>query len=104
LYSWGGTDRKVWLIHAADEVPGVASEMAAYTLEKREPVFNELSNADQALTLLSGDDERSRSYSGPDGARAKQAIALAFLLHGETAAMQLARRSWRGSREKVDQG
>jgi hypothetical protein len=91
LYSWGGTDRKLWLIHEADEVPGVASEMAAYALEKCEPIFANLSKADQALTLLSGDYERVRSYAGPDDISAKKAIALAFLLNGEAAARQLAK-------------
>jgi hypothetical protein len=85
LYSWGETEWRVWLIHEVDETPDIASQMAAYALEKCEPLFATLSSADQALTLLSGDDERSRSYSGPDWARAKQAIALAFLLHGESA-------------------
>jgi len=79
------------LIHTDDEIALAASQMAAYALEKGEPIFSLLSNLDQALNILSGDDQRSRSYSGPDEARAKRAIALAFLSHGELAAGQLAK-------------
>jgi hypothetical protein len=91
LYLWGGENRKVWLIHAVDEVPEIGSQMAAYAKEKAEPILAQLSNMEHALSLLSGDDQRSRSYSGPDEHRAKQAIALAFLLRGEGAAKHLAK-------------
>jgi hypothetical protein len=91
LYSWGGTDSKVWLIHTPEEVPGAAREMAAFVSEKCEPVLAELSNSDHALTLLSGDDERSRSHSGPNAHRAQRAVALAFLLHGRAAAEEVAK-------------
>jgi hypothetical protein len=91
LRKWGGDSRQVWLINTVDQVPEVASEMATYAIEKGEPLFAELSNMEHALSLLSGDDQRSRSYSGPDEHRAKQAVALAFLLHGEAPATQLAR-------------
>lgn len=69
-----------------------------------EPAVAELSNADRALVLLSGDEALPTSYSGPDAARAERAIALAFLLHGEAAAreqtkMKLARLKGEGRAE-----
>jgi hypothetical protein len=91
LYRWGGTATKLWLIHAADEIQHASSQMASYALEKCEPIFDSLSNPAHALSILSGDDQRSRSYSGPDQARAMRAIALAFLMHGEATAKQLAK-------------
>jgi hypothetical protein len=90
LYGWGGTDRKIWLIHTPNEVPDIAFQIAAYALEKSEPIFAALSNTEYALTLLSGDDARSRCYSGLASARAKAAIAFAYLSLGEAPAMQLA--------------
>jgi hypothetical protein len=57
LYNWGGTDRKLWLISGANEVPNIAAQIAVYALEKGEPLLNLLSNADHALGILSGDDE-----------------------------------------------
>jgi hypothetical protein len=91
LHRWGGDDRKIWLIHAVGDIPDVAAQMTAYAVQKCEPAFAELSDMEHALSLLSGDDELSRSHSGPDEARAKRAITLAFMLHGEAHAMQLAR-------------
>lgn len=90
LYSWGGTDDKIWLIRTADEIAATASAMAAYALETCEPIFTELSNRDVALSILSGDDEYARSHSGPDQARAKKAITLAFLTHEADFAKRLA--------------
>lgn len=89
LRSWGGTARKVW--HAHSDLPRVASEMAAFSLEKAEPIFAALSDPKRALEILSRDDDEARTYSGPDQVRAMQAIALAFLLHGESAARELSR-------------
>jgi len=49
-----------------------------------------LSSAEQALAILSADDDCARSYSAPDEVRAKKAVALAFLLHGQKGAEQIA--------------
>lgn len=91
LRSWGGTARKVWHAHSEEDLPRVASEMAAFSLEKAEPIFAALSDPKRALEILSRDDDEARTYSGPDQVRAMQAIALAFLLHGESAARELSR-------------
>jgi hypothetical protein len=48
-----------------------------------------LSGQRRALEILSRDDDEARKYSGPDEVRAMKAIALAFLLHGESAAREL---------------
>lgn len=90
LNRWGGTNRKIWLIHAAEEVADVASQMAVYGLDKCEPMFASLSNIDNALAALSGEDQKSRTYAGPDEVRAKKAIALAFLSRGTGIANELA--------------
>ena len=63
--------------------------MIAFALEKGGPIFAALSDPGRALEILPGDDEEARSYCGPDEARAMRAIALAFLLHGESAAREL---------------
>jgi hypothetical protein len=89
LRGWGGDNRKLWLIRSAGEIHSVASEIVACVLNECEPTLAVLSNVERALVLLSRDDEQARSYSAPDAARAKRSIALAFLLHGETAARQL---------------
>jgi hypothetical protein len=89
LRGWGGESRKLWLIHSIGEMPSVASEIVACVSNECEPTLAALSNAERALVLLSGDDEQARSYSGPDTARAKRSIALAFLLHGEAAAREM---------------
>jgi hypothetical protein len=91
LRGWGGTARKVWHVHSQEDLPRAASEMAAFALEKGEPIFAALSDPKRALEILSGDDDEARTYSGPDEARAMQAIALAFLLHGESGARELSK-------------
>ena len=91
LRGWGGDNRKLWRIRSSDEISSVASEVVACVSKECEPTLAALSNADRALVLLSGDDEQARSYSAPDAARAKRAIALAFLYHGESSARDLTR-------------
>lgn len=91
LKSWGGTARKIWLVQSQGDIPHAASEMAAFALEKGEPIFAALSNPNRALEILSGDDEEARACSGPDEVRAIKAVALAFLLHGEPAARKLSK-------------
>jgi len=90
LYGFGGVRNKLWLIESIEGVTSTAREMAAYAIEMSESVFPELSDADRALGILSRDDDLSRTYKGPDEARGKAAIALAFLTKGLDAAMQLA--------------
>ncbi len=70
LRRWGGTARKLWLIRSQEEIPGAAAQIAAFALSR--------------------DDEEARSYSRPDEVRAMKAITFAFVLHGESAAKQLA--------------
>jgi hypothetical protein len=91
LRGWGGENRKVWLVRSRDEIPSIASEIVACVSKECEPTLAALSNPDHALVLLSGDDEQSRSYSGPDASRAKRSIALALLLRGGSAARELAK-------------
>ena len=90
LRRWGGTARKLWLIRSQEEIPGAAAQIAAFAIEKGEPIFATLSDPERALEILSRDDEEARSYSGPDEVRAMKAITFAFVLHGESAAKQLA--------------
>ena len=73
--------------------------MTAFALEKGEPIFAALSDPNRALEILSGGHEEARTYSGPDKVRAMQAIALAFLLHGEFAAEGVVR-----SKTATDEG
>jgi hypothetical protein len=89
LQGWGGENRKLWLIHSVDEIPSIATELVACVSRECEPTLAMLSNADRALVLLSGDDAQSRAHSAPEAARAKRAIALAFLINGKTAAEEL---------------
>ncbi len=91
LRGWGGETRKLWMVHSTDEIPSVASEVAASVSEECEQALAALSDRDRALVLLSGDDEQSRAYSGPDAARGKRSIALAYLQHGESSARELTR-------------
>ena len=65
--------------------------MAAFALEKGEPIFAALSHPTRALEILSGDDDVARTYSGRDEVRAMKAIALAFLLRRESAARELSK-------------
>lgn len=91
LRNWGGTAKKVWHVHSHEELPRAASEMAAFALEHGEPILAALSDPRRALEILSRDDEEARTYSGPEEVRAMEAIALAFLLYGESAARELSR-------------
>jgi len=88
--SSGGFVRKKWMIRSADDVAGAADQIANYAIEKGMPAFQALSSSEQALAILSADDERARSYSAPDEVRAEKAVSLAFLLHGQDAAKQIA--------------
>ena len=89
LRNWGGTAKKVWHVRSLEDLPRAASEIAAFALEKGEPIFAALSDPKRALDILSGDDEETRTYSAPDEARAMRAIALAFLLYDASAAKEL---------------
>jgi hypothetical protein len=91
LRSWGGTARRVWHVHSQEDVPRAAYEIATLALEKGEPLFAALSDPRRALEILSGDDDEARTYAAPDEVRAMKAIAVAFLLDGESAARELAR-------------
>ena len=89
LRSWHGTARKVWHVRSQEELGRVANEIAAFALENGEPIFAALSDRRRAIEILSRDDDEARSYSGPDEVRAMKAIALALLVHGESAAKEL---------------
>ncbi len=88
--SSGGFVHKTWMIRSANDVAGAADQIANYAIEKGMPAFQVLSRSEQVLAVLAADDERARSYSAPDEVRAKKAVALAFLLHGQDAAKQIA--------------
>jgi hypothetical protein len=70
--SSGGFVRKTWVIRSPDDVTSAAEQIATQAIEKGIPVFETLSNAEQALAILSADNERSRSYAAPDETRAKK--------------------------------
>jgi hypothetical protein len=91
LRRWGGSAKRVWHVRAVEDLPLTASEIAAFALEKGEPIFAALSDPERCLEILSRDDDQARTYSGPDEVRAMEAIALAFLLHGESAARELSK-------------
>jgi hypothetical protein len=86
---WGFV-RKTWTVRGADDATDSAEQIATLVIEKGVPVLRTLSDAEQALSILSADDERARSYSAPDEVRAEKAVALAFLQQGQEAAKQLA--------------
>lgn len=88
--SSGGFVRKTWMIRSGDDIARVADQIANQAIEKGVPAFQTLSNAEQALAILSADDDRARSYSAPDEVRAKKAVTLTFLLHGREAAQKVA--------------
>jgi hypothetical protein len=90
--SHGGFVHKTWMIRSAEEVGQVAEQIANQAIAKGIPVFKTFSNAEQALAILAADDEQARSYSAPDEVRAKNAVALAFLLHGKDAAKLIAQK------------
>ena len=87
--SWGGFFRKTWVIRSQDDLANITDQIATYAMEKGLPVFETLSNPEQALRVLAADDETARSYAGPEDVRAKKAVALAFLVHGQEAAKQI---------------
>jgi hypothetical protein len=72
--------------------------MAAFALEHGEPILAALSDRNRALEILSGDEAQATPYGGPDEVCALKAIALALLLHGEPAAMELYRSKLRRMR------
>jgi hypothetical protein len=75
--------------------PEVAKKLSAWALAWSKPIFNRLSDPDTALGVLSRDDTESRTHSGPDIARAKRSVALAFLIRGREEAKALAMKKLR---------
>lgn len=79
-----------WLIRDKQGAPEVAKSLSKWALKWSMPIFERLSDPDTALEILSRDDPESRTYSGPDIARAKRSVALAFLIRGREEAKALA--------------
>jgi hypothetical protein len=88
---FGGFLRKTWTVRQEEEVAKVADQIAAYTSEKGEPIFSELSKPASALMILASDDEKAKSVSAPDEMRAKKAIGAAFVFEGRDAAERMAK-------------
>jgi hypothetical protein len=82
--------RKTWTVRETDLKAPIAEQVARYALREGAPAFDLLSDPVEALRLLCGDDEHSRSLSGPNDVRARKAVALAFTLKGTTAARDVA--------------
>jgi hypothetical protein len=73
------------LLRTLEKVGGVLETEGLRFLEK-------YSCADEAMRVLNADDEEARRLTGPDDKRAKEAIAMALLTNGPTAAMEMKER------------
>jgi hypothetical protein len=77
------------MIRAEEEVAKAARQVAAYALEKAEPVFARFTNADTFARVLI-DDEAAKLYMAPDYVRVKKAIAATLIVEGREAAKRVA--------------
>ena len=73
--------RKTWKIRNEREAVDVAPKFVSSVIHKGNPFWLRFSDHAEVFEMLLRDEE-SRDLSGPDGSRAKKAIALAMILHG----------------------
>lgn len=88
-WSAGGFWRKKWNIK--DE-PGVVKALKGVTRLVRKtgiPFLEKYSQVGEAMRMLAADDQEARRLTGPDANRAQTAIAMALLMKGIPAAIEM---------------
>jgi hypothetical protein len=83
--------QKRWTIASANDIPPVADSILDSFTTVALPYFEQFSNPERVLDILSGDGPDSWLHSPFHDARAKRAVALSLQLKGKEAADQLAK-------------
>ena len=99
-----GLWQKSWSIRDKEQVPNVADKIVTYLVKEAWPFFEIYSDMEQAFAVLSKDDSDAKDLMTLDDVRAKNAIGLAFLLHGPERAQEVAAKklSWLRTRPHAD--